>query len=117
VRNLSHELIVDEMEVYFNELNDHIKQAVEASDTYREILSDQLNLYHSSMSTKLNDVMKLLTIFSAIFIPLTFIAGIYGMNFTNIPELNYQYGYYVVIGVMLITIGSMLFYFKKKDWF
>lgn len=112
-----HELVVDEMEVYFNELYDHIKQAVEASDTYREILADQLNLYHSSMSTKLNDVMKLLTIFSAIFIPLTFIAGIYGMNFEHMPELGFEYGYYVVIGVMLMTIVGMLYYFKRKDWF
>jgi thiol peroxidase len=100
-----------------NGLYDHIKQAVEASDTYREILADQLNLYHSSMSTKLNDVMKLLTIFSAIFIPLTFIAGIYGMNFEHMPELRFEYGYYVVIGVMLMTIIGMLYYFKRKDWF
>ncbi|MDP4686489.1 MAG: magnesium and cobalt transport protein CorA, partial [Salibacteraceae bacterium] len=96
---------------------DNINQAVEISDSYREILSDQLNIYHMTLSSKLNDVMKFLTIFSVIFIPLTFIAGIYGTNFDNLPELHFKYSYFIMWGVMIsITLG-MIFYFKKRDWF
>ena len=75
------ELIAESTHVHLQELLDNINQATDASDTYREILSDQLNIYHTTISSKLNDVMKFLTIFSVIFIPLTFIAGIYGTNF------------------------------------
>lgn len=103
--------------VHLKELLDNINQAVEISDSYREILSDQLNIYHMTLSSKLNDVMKFLTIFSVIFIPLTFIAGIYGTNFDNVPELHYKYSYFIMWGVMIsITLG-MIFYFKKRDWF
>jgi magnesium transporter len=69
------------------------------------------------MSTKLNDIMRILTVFSVIFIPLTFIVGVYGTNFENLPELHWQHGYYLMWGVMLLTTGSMLWYFKRKKWF
>ncbi|OHX64167.1 magnesium/cobalt transporter CorA [Flammeovirga pacifica] len=101
---------------YFNELLNNTKQASEIADSYREILSDQLNIYHTTISSKLNSVMMTLTIFSVIFIPLTFIAGIYGTNFDNIPELHYQYGYYSMWFIMIIITIFMLFYFKKKKW-
>ena len=102
---------------YFKELQDNISQAVELLDYYREILYDELNIYHSSMSTRLNDIMALLTVFSVIFIPLTFIVGVYGMNFKNMPELQLPHGYFIVWVVMLLIAAGMLWYFKRKKWF
>lgn len=83
---------------------------------YREILSDQLNIYHTTISSKLNDVMKFLTIFSAIFIPLTFIAGIYGTNFEFLPELKFKYSYFIMLGVMFLVAVGMILYFKNRKW-
>lgn len=102
---------------YFKELHDNINQAVELLDYYHEILYDELNIYHSSMSTKLNDIMALLTVFSVIFIPLTFIVGVYGMNFDNMPELHMPHAYFIVWVVMLLIVIGMLWYFKRKKWF
>lgn len=102
---------------HFKELQDNINQAVELLEYYREVLYDELNIYHSSMSTRLNDIMALLTVFSVVFIPLTFIVGVYGMNFDNMPELRTQYGYFIVWGVMLLVAAGMLWYFKRKKWF
>ncbi len=111
------EFIDESTYVHFKELLDNINQATESSDTYREILSDQLNIYHTTISSKLNDVMKFLTIFSVIFIPLTFIAGIYGTNFEVLPELHFKYSYYIMWSVMIIIAIGMLLYFKKRKWF
>ncbi len=102
---------------YFKELHDNINQAVELLDYYHEVLYDELNIYHSSMSTRLNDIMALLTVFSVVFIPLTFIVGVYGMNFDNMPELHLPHGYIIVWGVMLLIAAGMLWYFKRKKWF
>lgn len=110
------ELISDNAEIHFKELLENIKLATEASDSYRDILSDQLNIYHTILSSKLNDIMKFLTVFSVIFIPLTFIAGIYGTNFDFLPELHYKYSYFIMLGVMLVLALGMLRYFKKKKW-
>ena len=113
---LESDFISEDNHFHYKELVGNINQAIEASDSYREILSDQLNIYHTTISSKLNDVMRLLTVFSVVFIPLTFIAGIYGTNFEFIPELKYQYGYFIMIGVMLVMAIAMLYYFKKKKW-
>ena len=102
--------------VHYKELEDNISQANEVSDSYREILSDQLNIYHTTISSKLNDVMKFLTVFSVIFIPLTFIAGIYGTNFDVLPELHFEYSYFIMLGVMIIIAIGMLLYFKRNKW-
>lgn len=102
--------------LHFKELEDNISQASEVSDSYRDILSDQLNIYHTSISTKLNDVMKFLTVFSVIFIPLTFIAGIYGTNFDFLPELHYRYSYFIMLGVMVVIAVGMMIYFKRNKW-
>ncbi len=110
------ELIRDTTYVYLRELLDNINQAMESSDSYREILSDQLQIYHTTISSKLNDVMKFLTIFSVIFIPLTFIAGIYGTNFDVLPELHYKYSYYIMWGVIIVVAVGMLLYFKRRKW-
>ena len=76
-----------------------------------------MDIYLSSISNKLNEVMKVLTIISTIFIPLSFIAGLYGMNFRNMPELTWKYGYPAVISVMVIISGLLVLYFKRKKWF
>ncbi|HDZ15359.1 hypothetical protein LCGC14_1141620 [marine sediment metagenome] len=110
------ELISDSTHIHFQELLDNICQATDSSETYREILSDQLNIYHTTISSKLNDVMKFLTIFSVIFIPLTFIAGIYGTNFEVVPELKYEYSYFIMWGVMIVVAIGMLIYFKYRKW-
>lgn len=111
------ELIYDSSEVHLKELHNNISLANELLDSYREILSDQLSVFHTNVSNKLNDILKFLTIFSVIFIPLTFIAGIYGTNFDYIPELRFKYGYFIMWGVMLATAAAMILYFKKKKWF
>jgi magnesium transporter len=102
--------------IHFKELVNNINQASDTADSYREMLSDQLNVYHMMISSRLNDIMKFLTIFSVIFIPLTFIAGIYGTNFDVLPELHFEYGYYIMLGCMAVIAIIMLFYFKRKNW-
>ena len=99
------------------EYDEYVNQASDSSDSYRDILSDQLNIYHTTISSKLNDIMKFLTVFSVIFIPLTFIAGIYGTNFDNLPELHYKYSYFIMWGIMIFVASGMLFYFRIKKWF
>lgn len=117
LRKLDTNLIADENETHFKELQDNISQVSELLDYFREVLYDALDVYHSSMSTKLNDIMAVLTVFSVVFIPITFIAGLYGMNFSNMPELESPYGYYIVLGVMIVIAIAMLLYFKRKKWF
>ncbi|WP_319591377.1 magnesium/cobalt transporter CorA [uncultured Draconibacterium sp.] len=101
---------------FLKDLNDLIVQCTEAVEMYNSMTSDQLNIYNSNMSNKMNEVMKTLTIFASIFIPLTFIAGIYGMNFEYIPELKFKYGYLVFWIIILILAGGLLVYFKRKKW-
>lgn len=110
------EFIEETTYVHYKELLANVNQASESSDSYREILSDQLNIYHTTISGKLNDIMKFLTVFSVIFIPLTFIAGIYGTNFDVLPELHFQYSYFVMWGVMITVVIGMLIYFRRKNW-
>ena len=101
---------------FFRELQSNINNAVDSLNNYKEILSNQLNIYHTQVSSRLNDIMKFLTVFSVVFIPLTFIAGIYGTNFDFIPELKYRYGYPLMLIIMVVIAGLMLLYFKKKKW-
>jgi magnesium transporter len=111
------EYIDESTDIHLKALLDHINLASDSSDIYREILSDQLNIYHTTISSRLNDIIKFLTIFSVIFIPLTFIAGIYGTNFDVLPELHYEYSYFIMLGGMIIMAIGMLLYFKRKKWF
>ena len=113
---LDSEMIHERTIPFLKDMQDLITQASEAIDTYRDMLSDQLNLYNSVVSNRMNDIMKVLTIFAAIFIPLTFIAGIYGTNFEYLPELKYKYSYFIFWGVMLTVTAGMLIFFKKKRW-
>lgn len=101
---------------FLKDLNDLVIQCAEAVEMYNSMTSDQLNIYNSNMSNKMNEVMKTLTIFASIFIPLTFFAGIYGMNFDYIPELKFRYGYFAFWVIILILGGGLLIYFKRKKW-
>jgi magnesium transporter len=93
-----------------------VMRIIESIETHRDILSSLLDIYLSSVSSKLNEVMKILTIFSAIFIPLTFVAGIYGMNFKHMPELDWKWGYPGVWVVFITIATSLYFFFKRKGW-
>ena len=106
----------DSNRLYLRDLMDHVAQILDSIDNYREILSGVESLYQAEISNRLNNVMRLLTIISTIFIPLSFIAGIYGMNFDNMPELHWHYGYFDVLGFMLLASLSMLYYFRRNKW-
>lgn len=110
-------LIHEKTYPFLKDLEDLAAHASEAVDTYRDLLTDQLNIYNSATANRMNDIMKVLTIFAAIFIPLTFIAGIYGTNFEYLPELRYKYSYFIFWGVLVVIAGALLYYFKKKRWF
>ena len=103
--------------IYFRDISDHYSHIVESYEANKESIYSMLDIYMSGISNKLNEVMKVLTIISTIFIPLTFIAGVYGMNFRNMPELYYEYGYFVVMGIMIVIGTAFGVWFKKKKWF
>jgi magnesium transporter len=109
-------LIAKTTGVYLRDVYDHSIQVIEAVETFRDMVSSMLDIYLSSVSNRMNEVMKVLTIIATIFIPLTFIAGLYGMNFKNMPELEWKYGYGLVLLVMLVVSVVMLLYFKRKRW-
>lgn len=110
-------LIEDYVTHYFNDVMDHVRHYLETVRSKQESLASFIDLYMSIVSTKMNRVMYILTIVMTIFVPLTFIAGIYGMNFTNMPELEYRYSYFIVLGVMLLIGIGTLVIMKKKRWF
>jgi magnesium transporter len=101
---------------YLNDLKMSCANAIEEADATTRSLESLTNIYYASLSQKMNEIMKVLTTVATIFIPLTFIAGIYGMNFDYMPELHYKNGYFVVWGVMITIFIGMLIYFKKKNW-
>ncbi|MBK6953085.1 MAG: magnesium/cobalt transporter CorA [Crocinitomicaceae bacterium] len=101
---------------YLRDLYEHIIQVNDSIDSQREVVASVQDLYLSGTSNKMNEVMKLLTIISTIFIPLTFIAGVYGMNFTNLPEKDWKYGYFIIWGVMIVIAIGMLIYFRRRKW-
>ena len=110
------ELITASTHIYFKDIFDHIIAIIETVDTYREMLSGMLDIYLSTVSNRLNEVMKVLTIIATIFMPLTFLAGVYGMNFKYMPELEWHFGYFGVLGLMLGVALLMLKYFRNKKW-
>lgn len=101
---------------YLRDVYEHLIQVNETIDSERDTLASIMELYLSGVSNKMNQIMKILTIIATIFIPLTFIAGVYGMNFDNMPELHWKYGYFAVWGVMLAVIIIMILFFKRKRW-
>ena len=109
-------LIKDSTGIYFKDVYDHVIQIIDTIESYRDMLSGMLDIYLSSVSNRLNEIMKVLTIIATIFIPLTFVAGVYGMNFKYMPELEWHYGYYLVLSFMALVSGIMLLFFKRKKW-
>jgi magnesium transporter len=109
-------LIKEATEIYLRDVYDHVVQIIDTIETFREMLSSMLDIYLSSVSNRMNQVMKVLTIIATIFMPLTFLAGIYGMNFKYMPELAWQWGYPLILSVMIVVGCVMLFLFKRKKW-
>lgn len=109
-------LIKKTTHIFLRDVYEHTIQVIDTIETFRDMASGILDIYLSSISNKMNEVMKVLTIFAAIFIPLTFVAGIYGMNFQYMPELAWKWGYFGALGVMGIIGISLAAYFKKKNW-
>lgn len=101
---------------YLRDVYDHLVQAIDVIESLRDVLSATLDLHLSVISTRQNDIMKTLTVVSTVFIPLTFIVGVYGMNFDNMPELHTRYGYFVLLGSMLAVAGATLGYFRYRRW-
>lgn len=117
------ELVSADVRIYLQDVYDHIVQVVDILETYREIASSLMDVYLSSISNRMNEVMKLLTVISTVFIPLTFIAGVYGMNFNpeasplNMPELDWYWGYVVCLAVMFVIAAILIYFFWKQGWF
>jgi magnesium transporter len=101
---------------YINDLQDHTVYIADSINTFRDMLTNLENTYHAGQNARMTQVMKLLTIISTIFIPLTFVVGVYGMNFDHMPELHWKYGYFVVMGGMLVISVLMLLWFRRKRW-
>ena len=109
-------LIGESITVYLRDVYDHTIQVIDTIETFRDMISGMLDIYLSSVSNRMNEVMKVLTIIATIFIPLTLIAGLYGMNFKYMPELEWRWGYPLVWLVMLTVAVLMLLYFRRKKW-
>ncbi len=110
------ELVSEHLTAYFSDIHDHLIRVNEMADTHREIVNSSLQVYYSSVSTKTNEIIKVLTLLTAIFIPPTFLVGLWGMNFANMPELRSEYGYFVSLGILLVIMIGMVFFFHKKKW-
>ncbi|PIQ77334.1 magnesium and cobalt transport protein CorA [Candidatus Peregrinibacteria bacterium CG11_big_fil_rev_8_21_14_0_20_46_8] len=102
--------------IYLRDAYDHTIQVIDTVETFRDLIAGMLDIYLSNLSNRMNSIMKVLTIIATIFIPLTFITGLYGMNFEHMPELTYPWAYPAVLGFMLLVAGGMLAYFKRRRW-
>ncbi len=111
-----YKLIDSQMLPFYRDVYDHLVRVADLSETYRDLIAGTLDAYMSVASNRLNEVMKLLTVFSAVMLPLTFIAGVYGMNFENMPELKSSYGYFATLGIMFIVAAGMLTFFWRRGW-
>ncbi len=109
-------LIAKTTKIFLRDVYDHIIQVIDTVETYRDMLSGMLDMYLSSVSNRMNEIMKVLTVIATIFIPLTFIVGLYGMNFKFMPELNWRWGYFAILGLMAAVAVWMIFYFKRRKW-
>jgi magnesium transporter len=119
IGNLTREdsdLLSESLAPFLRDVHDHATHVIEAAEAQRETLNTFLELYHHTVNNRLSEVMKVLTIMATIFMPLTFIAGIYGMNFKKMPELEWYFGYPLTLAVMLVLAGAMLLYFRRKRW-
>jgi magnesium transporter len=109
-------LIRPDTRIYLRDVYDHAIQVIDTLETFRDMVSGMIDIYLSGLSYKMNEIMKVLTLIATIFIPLTFVAGVYGMNFRNMPELGWEFGYYTVWGIMIAIVVIMLVYFRKRKW-
>ena len=109
-------LIHEDIILFFNDIYDHKIQVIDTVESYRDVLSGMMDLYLSTISNRMNEVMKVLTIIATIFIPITFVAGIYGMNFKYMPELDWQYGYFIAWSIIGLIVVGMILYFKWRKW-
>jgi len=109
-------VIGENMSIYFRDIYDHIVQIIDAIETNRDVISSIMDVYLTSINNKMNEVMKWLTIVGTVFMPLSFIASLYGMNFRFMPEIEQVWGYPFALTVMLLTAGAMIYYFRKKKW-
>lgn len=109
-------LISRDILVYFRDVYDHSVQIIDTLETYRDMVAAMIDIYLSSVSNKMNEIMKMLTIIATIFIPLTYIAGVYGMNFKYMPELEWRWGYFSIMAIMAIIAIIMIIYFRRKKW-
>ena len=111
------QLIKESTGLFLKDIYDHTIQVIDTIETFRDMLSGILDIYLSSISNRMNEIMKVLTIIATIFMPLTFLAGVYGMNFKYMPELEWHWGYFFIWSIMITIAVSMLVYFRKKRWF
>ncbi|MBU8934667.1 MAG: magnesium/cobalt transporter CorA [candidate division Zixibacteria bacterium] len=102
--------------VYFSDVHDHLVRIDDIASFHREILNSSLEVYYSSISTRTNAIIKILTIFTVLFIPPTFLVGLWGMNFDSMPELSLKYGYWYALGIMLVVVFGLVVFFRKKKW-
>ena len=109
-------LIKESMVIYLRDIYDHTIQVIDNIETFRDMLSGMMDIYLSSISNRMNEIMKVLTIIATIFIPLTFVVGLYGMNFKYMPELEWPWGYPLILTLMLTITVIMLIYFRRKRW-
>jgi magnesium transporter len=114
--NVEGNLISDNTKLYLRDIHDHASQAMDVVETFRDMLSNLLDVYLSNLSYRMNEIMKVLTIIATIFMPITFISSIYGMNFTHMPELRWRWGYPAVLVLMLLIVGWMVRYYHRKKW-
>lgn len=110
------DIISAETRLFLRDVYDHVIHVIDTVDTIRELLASMLDLYMSSVSNRMNEVMKVLTIFATLFMPLTFIAGVYGMNFEVMPELEWRFGYPAVLLVMLLVVIGLVAFFRRRRW-
>jgi magnesium transporter len=111
------ELIPASTQPFFRDVHDHFVRVADLSDSYRDLVSGALDAYLSTTSNRMNEIMKVLTGFSTVMLPLTFIAGLYGMNFAEMPELRWKYGYPFALLLMAVTAAVIVAYFRRKRWF
>ncbi len=122
IERMESQLVMPSTGPYLRDLYEHIVQVIDTVETYRDMVSGLLDLYHTGISNRMNDIMKVLTIFATIFIPLGFLAGVYGMNFDtcaspfNMPELTLRFGYPVFWVVVILIAGGLLWFFRRKKW-
>lgn len=109
-------LITKQTRLFLRDAYDHAVQTIDLVESLRDVLSGLMDLYITTLSNRMNEVMKVLTVMDSIFIPLTFIAGIYGMNFASMPELQWPWGYPVLLVVMTVIAAGLLLYFRQKNW-